>query len=74
MLIKIYGEYNWYQWWPFMEPPTEYFKNRQLVTEAMYNVYEMQSQAKIVCYYRTVAGFATKATTLKAIRNKHSTA
>ena len=35
------------------------------------NVYELKTQPKLIRYYHVAAGFPTKPTWLKAIKNKH---
>ena len=39
--------------------------------EAIANVYELKTQPEIVRYYNAAAGFPTKPTWLKAIKNNH---
>jgi hypothetical protein len=40
------------------------------LSDAIYNVYEINIQPKLIRYHHVAAGFPTKPTWLKAIRNK----
>ena len=51
-------------------PPTEFLKQRPPPAEAVHNVYELKTQPELVRYHHAAAGFPTKPTWLKAIRNK----
>jgi hypothetical protein len=51
-------------------PPSEFLLNRPDPTEAVHSVYEMKSQPELVQYLHASAGFPTKPTWLKAIKNK----
>jgi hypothetical protein len=51
------------------KPPTEFLPQRPPSIEAIANVYELKTQPEIVRYYHAAAGFPTKPTWLKAIRN-----
>jgi hypothetical protein len=51
-------------------PPTEFLPDRPPPTEAIHSVYELKTQPKFVCYNHAAAGFSTKPTWLKAIKNK----
>jgi hypothetical protein len=50
--------------------PSEFLPAHPPPTEAIHNVYELKTQPKLVCYYHAAAGFPTKPTWLKAIKNK----
>jgi hypothetical protein len=39
-------------------------------SDDIYNVYELKTQPELVCYHHAAAGFPTKPTWLKAIKNK----
>jgi hypothetical protein len=51
-------------------PATEFLPKRPPFRDAIHNVYELKTQPKLVHYYHTAAGFPTKPTWIKAIRNK----
>jgi hypothetical protein len=51
-------------------PPTEFLPERPPRTDAIHNVYELKTQPELVLYYHAAAGFPTKPTRVKAIRNK----
>jgi hypothetical protein len=51
-------------------PPMEFLPERPLPTEAIHSVYKLKTQPKIVCYHHAAAGFPTKPTWLKAIKDK----
>ncbi len=51
-------------------PPTEFLPERPPPTDTIKNVYELKTQPDIVHYYHSAAGFPTKPTWVKAIRNK----
>jgi hypothetical protein len=53
------------------KPPTEFLANRPPPTEAIYNVYELKTQPELIRYYHAPAGFPTKPTWLRAIKNNH---
>ncbi len=50
-------------------PPTEFLPNRPLPTEAIHNVYELKTQPELVRYLHAAAGYPTKSTWVKAIKN-----
>ncbi len=50
--------------------PTEFLPDRPPPNEAIHNVYELKTQPKLVRYYQASAGFPTKPSWLKAIKNK----
>ncbi len=50
--------------------PTEFLPNRPPPDEAIHNVYELKIQPELVRYYHVAAGFPTKPSWLKAIKNK----
>ncbi len=50
--------------------PTEFLPNRPPPSKAIHNVYELKTQPKLVQYYHAAAGFPTKPSWLKAIKNK----
>jgi hypothetical protein len=52
------------------QPPTEFLPERPLPTEAIHSVYKLKTQPKIVRYHHATAGFPTKPTWLKGIKNK----
>jgi len=51
-------------------PPTEFFPQRPPPTHAVFNVYKLKTQPELVHYHLAAAGFPTKPTWLKAIKNK----
>ncbi len=51
-------------------PPTEFLPQRPPPPEAVFNVYELKTQPELVRYHHAAAGFPTKPTWLKAIKNK----
>ena len=51
-------------------PPTEFLPERPPPTDAIHNVYELKTQPELVRYYHAAAGFPTKPTWLRAIKNK----
>jgi hypothetical protein len=53
------------------KPPTEFLANRPPLADAVYNVYELKTQPELIRYYHAAAGFPTKPTWLKAIKNNH---
>ena len=53
------------------KPPTEFLPQRPPPTEAIANVYKLKTQPELVRYYHAAAGFPTKPTWLKAIKNNH---
>ena len=50
--------------------PTEFLPDRPPPNEAIHNVYELKTQPELVRYYHAAAGFPTKPSWLKAIKNK----
>jgi hypothetical protein len=54
-------------------PPSEFLPARPPPTKAIHNVYELKTQPELVLYYHAAAGFPTKPTWLKAIKNKQFT-
>jgi hypothetical protein len=50
--------------------PTEFLPDRPLPSKAIHNVYELKTQPELVGYYHAAAGFPTKPSWLKAIKNK----
>jgi hypothetical protein len=50
-------------------PPSEYLPNRPLPSEATHNVYELKTQPELVRYLHAAAGFPTKPTWYKAVKN-----
>ncbi len=51
-------------------PPTELLSERPPLTDAIHNIHELKTQPELVRYYHAAAGFPTKPTWVKAIRNK----
>jgi hypothetical protein len=51
-------------------PPTEFLPARPPPTDAIYNVYELKTQPELVRYYHAAAGFPTKPTWIRAIKNQ----
>jgi hypothetical protein len=51
-------------------PLTEFLLERPPPTDAIHNVYELKTQPELVRYYHAAAGFLTKPTWLRAIKNK----
>jgi len=51
-------------------PPLEFLPAGPPPTKAIHNVYELKTQPELVLYYHAAAGFPTKPTWLKAIKNK----
>ncbi len=51
-------------------PPSEFLPACPPPTKAIHNIYELKTQPKLVHYYHAAAGFPTKPTWLKAIKNK----
>jgi hypothetical protein len=51
-------------------PPTEFLPERSPPTDAIHNIYKLKTQPELVRYYHAAAGFPTKPTWLKAIKNK----
>jgi hypothetical protein len=51
-------------------PPTEFLPQCPPTLDTIYNVYELKTQPKLVRYHHAAAGFPTKPTWLKAIKNK----
>jgi len=49
--------------------PTEFLPGRTPVIEAINNVYELKTQPKLVQYLHACAGFPTKPSWIKAIKN-----
>jgi hypothetical protein len=52
------------------QPQPEFLPERPPPTDATHNVYELKTQPELVRYYHAAAGFPTKPTWLKAIKNK----
>jgi hypothetical protein len=50
--------------------PTEFLPDRPPPSEAIHNMYELKTQPELVRYYHTAAGFPTKPSWLKTIKNK----
>ncbi len=50
-------------------PPSKFLPARPPPANAIYNVYELKTQPELVRYYHAAAGFPTKPTWLKAIKN-----
>jgi hypothetical protein len=55
------------------QPPTEFLLQRPPPLDAIYNVYELKTQPELVRYHHVAAGFLTKPTWLKTIKNKQFT-
>jgi hypothetical protein len=53
-----------------MKPPTEFLPEQPLPTKAIHNVYELKMQPELIQYLHAAAGFPTKPTWIKAIKNK----
>jgi len=53
------------------KPPVEFLPSSPPPTEAIFNIYELKKQPELVQCYHAVAGFPTKATWTKAIKNGH---
>jgi hypothetical protein len=53
--------------------PTEFLPDRPPPDEAIHNVYEPKTQPELVRYSHAAAGFPTKPSWLKAIKNKQHT-
>jgi hypothetical protein len=51
-------------------PPTEFLTECPPPTDAIHNVYELNTQPELVRYYHAAAGFPKKTTWAKAVRNK----
>ena len=51
-------------------PPTEFLPSRPPPIDAIHNVYELKTQPELVRYYHAAAGFPTKPTWTRAIKNK----
>jgi hypothetical protein len=51
-------------------PPSEFLPAHPPPTKVIHNVYELKTQPKLVHYSHAAAGFPTKPTWLKAIKNK----
>ena len=52
------------------QPPTEFLPQCPPPSDAIYNVYELKTQPELVRYHHAAAGFPTKPTWIKAIKNK----
>jgi hypothetical protein len=52
------------------KPPTEFLPKRPPANEAVHNVYELKTQPELIRYLHAAAGFPTKPTWIKAIKNK----
>ena len=55
------------------KPPTEFLPTRPPPSDAIHNIYELKTHLELVRYYHVAAGFPTKPTWLRAIKNKHFT-
>ncbi len=51
-------------------PPTKFLPKHSPPADAFHNVYELKTQPEYVRYYHAAAGFPTKSTWVKAIKNK----
>ncbi len=51
-------------------PPTKFLPEHPPPTDTILNIYELKMQPELVHYYHAAAGFSTKPTWIKAIRNK----
>ncbi len=51
-------------------PPSEYLLNCLDPTEVVHSIYKLKTQPELVRYLHAAAGFPTKPTWLKAIKNK----
>jgi len=51
------------------QPPTEFLPERPPPIDAIHNVYELKTQPELVRCYHAAAGFPTKPTWIKAIKN-----
>ena len=51
-------------------PPTEFLPARPPPTDAIHNVYELKTQPELIRYYHAAAGFPTKPTWMRAIKNQ----
>jgi hypothetical protein len=51
-------------------PPTEFLPQCPPPLDAIYNIYNLKTQPELVCYHHAAAGFPTKPTWLKVIKNK----
>ena len=49
-------------------PPTELLPNRPPITEAVHNVYELQTVPERIRYFHACVSFPTKRTWMKAIK------
>jgi hypothetical protein len=52
------------------QSPTEFLPDRPPPSNAIHNVYKLKTQPELVQYYHAAAGFPTKPSWLKAIKNK----
>jgi len=50
-------------------PPSEYLPHCPLPSEAIHNVYELKTQPELIRYLHAAAGFPTKPTWYKAVKN-----
>ncbi len=50
-------------------PPSKYLPKRPPPSEAVHNVYDLKMQPELVRYHHTAAGFPTKPTWYKAVKN-----
>jgi hypothetical protein len=50
-------------------PSSEYFPNRPAPSEAIHNIYELKTQPELIRYLHAAAGFPTKPTWYKAVKN-----
>jgi hypothetical protein len=51
------------------QPPSEFLPNRPAPAEAIHNVYELKSQPELIRYPHAAAGFPTKPTWYKVVKN-----
>jgi hypothetical protein len=52
------------------KPPTEFLPDHPPVIEAIHNVYKLKTQPELVGYLHACAGFPTKPSWIKAIKNR----
>jgi hypothetical protein len=52
------------------KPPTKFLPEQSPPTKAIHNVYELKMQPELIRYLHAAAGFPTKLTWIKAIKNK----
>jgi hypothetical protein len=51
------------------QPPSEYLPNRPAPSKSIHNVYKLKTQPELIHYLHAAAGFPTKPTWYKAIKN-----